>query len=245
MDILVCISAVPDTTTKITFTENNTKFDTNGVQFIINPYDELALTHALTLTEKHGGEVHIVTVGEAGVDPIIRKGLAIGAAKAFRIDTHPSDGMEVAREIAAMAEGKSYDIVFTGRESIDYNSGQVAPLLSELLGYSLANVVTELSVDGDKVTATRDIDGGREVIECSLPCVASAQKDLCEPRIPNMRGIMQARTKPLEVVASSVSDSSTSFKEYALPPSKGDVKLIDPNNAEQLIDLLRDEQKLI
>lgn len=245
MNILVCISAVPDTTTKITFTENNTKFDTNGVQFIINPYDELALTHALTLTEQHGGEVHIVTVGEASVDPIIRKGLAIGAAKAFRINAHPTDGMEVAKEIAALAEGKGYGLVFTGRESIDYNSGQVAPLLSEMLGYSLANVVTELTVEGDKFIATRDIDGGREVIECSMPCVASAQKDLCEPRIPNMRGIMQARTKPLEVVEPTNSGNSTSFKEYALPPSKGDVKLIDPSNAGQLIDLLRDEQKLI
>jgi len=245
MNILVCISAVPDTTTKITFKENNTKFNADGVQFIINPYDELALTKALMLVEAQGGDVHIISVGDVSVEPIMRKALAIGASKAFRINISPNDGMEVAQEIAAFLEGKDYGLVMTGRESIDYNGGQVAPLLSELTNRSLANIVTEISVEGNQVVATRDIDGGKEKLSCTLPAVVSAQKGLCEPRIPNMRGIMQARTKPLEVVESAVNTTSTQFEVYELPAPKGNVKLIDISDAESLIDMLRDEQKLI
>lgn len=245
MKILVCISAVPDTTTKITFTENNTKFNSTGVQFIINPYDELALTKALEITEQHGGEVHIATVGDATVEPVMRKALAIGASAAYRIDAVAADGMEVAAELAAFAGNREYDIIMTGRESIDYNGGQVGPILSELLGCSLANIVTHIEVTPTGLVATRDIDGGREKINCSLPCVVTAQKELCEPRIPNMRGIMQARTKPLEVIAASASSSSTVFTRYELPEAKGSVKLIDSADAGKLIDLLREEKKLI
>jgi electron transfer flavoprotein beta subunit len=244
MNILVCISAVPDTTTKITFTENNTKFNTSGVQYIINPYDELALTRSLELCEKHGGEVHIITVGDASVEPIMRKALAIGASKAIRVNTAALDGMQVASEIASFAKQNNYDLLFTGRESIDYNGGQVAPLLSEILQYPLANVVSSIDMEEGKMIATREIDGGREKISCPLPAVASAQKDLCEARIPNMRGIMQARTKPLEVVEPTSTIMGSHYASYELPPAKGAVKLIEASEAETLIDLLREEKKL-
>ena len=245
MNILVCVSPVPDTTTKITFVDNNTKFNTEGVQFIINPYDELALTKALELTEAQGGEVTVITVGTAAVDPIIRKALAIGAHRSIRVNADAMDGMHVARAICEAIEGSTYDLILTGRESIDYNSGQVAGLLSEMLSYGLINVVTELEVDNGVVHATRDIDGGREKVSCSLPCVLSAQKDLCEPRIPNMRGIMQARTKPLEVIEYADTYGDASYESFQLPKAKGGVKLIDAANAEELIDLLRTEKKLL
>lgn len=245
MDILVCVSAVPDTTTKISFVDNNTKFNTDGVQFIINPYDELALTRALELTEANGGEVTVITVGDASVEPVMRKALAIGAHKAIRVNAVPQDGMHVAQLIRDAISGKNFDMVLTGRESIDYNGGQVAGLLSEMLDMALINVVTHLDVSGNEVTATRDIDGGRETVSAAMPVVVSAQKDLCDPRIPNMRGIMQARTKPLEVVEPQGSYSDTAFESYELPPAKGAVKLIDPENAGELIDLLRTEKKLI
>lgn len=245
MNILVCLSAVPDTTTKITFTENNTQFNKDGVQFIINPYDELALTKALELTEANGGEVTVITVGDASIEPVIRKALAIGAQKAVRVNTIAEDGMHAAQCIKDAIAGESYDIIFTGRESIDYNGGQVAGILSEMLDMSLINVVTSVTVEGTAVTAVRDIDGGRETVSTTMPCVLSAQKDLCEPRIPNMRGIMQARTKPLSVVEPTSTNDATDYVGYELPAPKQGVKLIDPANAGELIDLLRTEKKLL
>lgn len=245
MDILVCISVVPDTTTKITFTENNSKFNTEGVQFIINPYDELSLTRAIELTEKNGGKVTVITVGGAGTEPVIRKALAIGATDAIRIDADPQDGMFVAKQIAEHARTMNYDLVLTGRESIDYNGGMVGGLIAEMLNLPFVNVAMEVDSDGKTIKATRDIDGGREELSALLPCVVSAQKDLCEPRIPNMRGIMQARTKPLNVVEAVASDSGLAYLSFELPPAKSGVKLIDPANAEELIDLLHNEKKLI
>jgi electron transfer flavoprotein beta subunit len=246
MNILVCISAVPDTTTKITFTENNTRFNTEGVQFIINPYDEMALTRALELKESAGsGTVTVIHVGEASNDPVIRKALAIGADSAIRVNAEAIDGMHVAAEVAKQAGEGQYDLLFTGRESIDYNSGVVASALAEHLQLPLINIATKVDVDGGKVSAIRDIDGGKETVECSTPCVISAQKDLAEPRIPNMRGIMQARMKPLNVVESAQNEAGTKASSYELPPAKTGVKLIDAENAGELIDLLRNEQKLI
>jgi electron transfer flavoprotein beta subunit len=245
MDILVCINVVPDTTTKITFTENNTKFNSEGVQFIINPYDELSLTRALEITEKLGGKVTVIHVGTSATDPVIRKALAIGATEAVRIDAEPIDGMFVARQITEFAKTHQYDLILTGRESIDYNGGQVGGLIAEMLGIPFINVVMELETDGNHLTATRDIDGGREDLKSALPCLVSAQKDLCEPRIPNMRGIMQARTKPLEVIEAVASETNLSYSLFELPPAKSGVKLIEAENAEQLIDLLHEEKKLI
>ncbi|MDB4161489.1 electron transfer flavoprotein subunit beta/FixA family protein [Bacteroidia bacterium] len=244
MKILVCVSVVPDTTTKITFTDGDTKFNKAGVQFIINPYDELALTRALELTEASAGSVTVITVGEADADPIIRKALAMGAGDAIRVDGSAKDGMYVAAQIAEQAKLGEYDLVLTGRESIDYNGGQVQGLVAEMLEWPVINVATSIDVADNIVTATRDIDGGRETVSAPLPCVVSAQKDLCEPRIPNMRGIMQARSKPLNVVAATDKYDYTSVAKYELPPVKGGVKMIDAADAEQLIDILHNEEKL-
>lgn len=244
MKILVCVSVVPDTTTKITFTDGDTKFNRAGVQFIINPYDELSLTRALEITEKSGGSVTVITVGEADTEPVIRKALAMGAGDAIRVDAAPKDGMYVAAQIAEQAKSGEYDLVLTGRESIDYNGGQVQGLVAEILGWPLINVVTELDAEGTTIQATRDIDGGREKLTASIPCVVSAQKDLCEPRIPNMRGIMMARSKPLNVVPAVDKYDYTSVSKYELPPAKGGVRMIDAENAEKLIDILHNEEKL-
>ena len=244
MKILVCVSVVPDTTTKITFTDGDTKFNRAGVQFIINPYDELSLTRALEITEKSGGSVTVITVGEADTEPVIRKALAMGAGDAIRVDAAPKDGMYVAAQIAEQAKSGEYDLVLTGRESIDYNGGQVQGLVAEILGWPLINVVTELDAEGTTIQATRDIDGGREKLTAAIPCVVSAQKDLCEPRIPNMRGIMMARSKPLNVVPAVDKYDYTSVSKYELPPAKGGVRMIDAENAEKLIDILHNEEKL-
>ena len=244
MKILVCVSVVPDTTTKITFTDNNTQFNKAGVQYIINPYDELSLTRALEITESNGGTVTVINVGEADTDPVIRKALAMGANDAIRVNAAPKDGMYVAAQIAEQATAGGYDLVLLGRESIDYNGGQVQGLVAEMISWPLINVVTELDYDGNIVTASRDIDGGRESLSSSLPCVVSAQKDLCEPRIPNMRGIMMARSKPLNVVDAVDKYDYTSVSEYELPPAKSGVKMIDAENAEELIDILHITEKL-
>jgi electron transfer flavoprotein beta subunit len=245
MKILVCLSNVPDTTSKITFTENNTKFNTAGVQFIINPYDELALTRALEITEKQGGTVTTITVGLAETEPSIRKGLAIGAADAIRVNAEATDAYFVAEQIAAYAKSEGFDLILTGREGIDYNSGQVAGLLGEMLGLPSVNVITSIEIENGVATMERDIDGGKEKVSCKLPLVASAQKELTEPRIPNMRGIMAARTKPLKVVEATGADKTSATVSFDLPPAKGGVKLISPEDAASLIGILHNDIKII
>ena len=245
MKILVCISNVPDTTTKVTFTDNNTKFNTAGVQFIINPYDELALTRALEITEKQGGTVTAISVGLADAEPSIRKALAIGANDAVRINAEATDAYFVAEQISNYAKSQGFDLIMTGRESIDYNGGLVCGLLAEMLGLPSVNVITKIEVDNGIATMERDIDGGKEKINCKLPLVISAQKDLTEPRIPNMRGIMAARTKPLTVVEPTGNDKTSATIGYDMPPAKGACKLISADNAEQLIELLHEEAKVI
>jgi electron transfer flavoprotein beta subunit len=245
MKILVCISNVPDTTTKVTFTDNNTKFNTTGVQFIINPYDELALTRALEITEKQGGTVTAINVGLADAEPSIRKALAIGATDAVRVNAEPTDAYFVAEQIAHYAKTEGFDLILTGRESIDYNGGLVCTLLAEMLGIPSVNVVTSIDVDGGIATMERDIDGGKEKVSCKLPLVASAQKELTEPRIPNMRGIMAARTKPLKVVEVAGGEKTASTIGFEMPAAKGGVKLIPAEDAAQLIDLLHNEAKVI
>jgi len=243
MKILVCISVVPDTTTKITFTDNDTQFNKSGVQFIVNPYDELAVTRALEIAEANNGTVTIVHVGEADSEPSIRKALSMGANEAIRINANPIDAQFVAEEIAKIATG--YDLILTGRESIDYNGGAVCGLLGAMLNIPSINVVTKIDYDGGLFTFDRDIDGGRETVSCAGPVIASAQKDLCEPRIPNMRGIMAARTKPLQIIEASVSNQAVSYQSYSLPAAKSGVKLIDPSNAAELINILKNEVKVI
>ena len=245
MKILVCLSNVPDTTSKITFTDNNTKFNTAGVQFIINPYDELALTRALEMTEKQGGTVTTITVGLAETEPSIRKGLAIGATDAVRVNAEATDAYFVAEQIAAYAKAEGFDLILTGREGIDYNSGQVAGLLGEMLGLPSVNVITSIEIENGVATMERDIDGGKEKVSCKLPLVASAQKELTEPRIPNMRGIMAARSKPLKVVEATGTEKTSATVAFDLPPAKGGVKLIAPEDAASLIGILHNDIKII
>jgi electron transfer flavoprotein beta subunit len=238
------MSVVPDTTTKITFKENNSKFNSDGVQFIINPYDELSLTKALEIAEITASTVTVINVG-TDTEPVIRKALAIGANDAVRINTAPNDAFAVASEIAQYAKNENYDLIFTGRESIDFNGGLVGGLLAEMLAMPLLNIVTKVDIADGKVTATRDIDGGKEELSCSLPCVISAQKDLCEPRIPNMRGIMMARSKPLSMLEPTNANANADYSSFELPPAKAGVRLIDPENAGDLIDILHNEIKVI
>ncbi|MFY8108146.1 MAG: electron transfer flavoprotein subunit beta/FixA family protein [Bacteroidia bacterium] len=245
MKILVCISNVPDTTTKVSFTENNSKFNTQGVQFIINPYDELALTKALEITEKVGGTVTAINVGLAETEPSIRKALAIGANDAVRINAEPADAYFVAEQIANYASSQGFDLILTGRESIDYNGGMVSGILASLLNWPSVNVITSIEVDGNTATMERDIDGGKEKLSCNFPFVASAQKELTEPRIPNMRGIMAARTKPLQVIEAQSSAIGSSTQSFELPAPKGACKMIDASNAGDLIRILNEEAKVI
>jgi len=245
MKILVCVSNVPDTTTKITFTDNNTKFNTQGVQFIINPYDELALTRALEMTEKQGGTVTVINVGLNDSEPSIRKALAIGANDAVRINAEPVDAYFVAEQIAAYVKNEAYDLIMTGRESIDYNGGQVCGLLAEMLDWPSVNVICSIDIENDEAKMERDIDGGREVLSCKLPMVVSAQKELTEPRIPNMRGIMAARSKPLKVVEPAAVSITTYSVGFELPAAKGACKMVMPEEAGKLIELLHNEAKVI
>lgn len=239
------MSVVPDTTTKITFTDNNTRLNSQGVQFIINPYDELSLTRAIELTEKNGGTVTVATVGLAEADAVIRKALAIGANDAIRINAEATDGQFVAGQLAHIIKSNGYDMVLTGRESIDYNGGQVCGLLAEFLGWPSVNVCMKMDIQDGKAHFERDIDGGRQTVVSGLPVVASAQKDLCEPRIPNMKGIMAARTKPLTVVEPVAIEGSSVYRQFENPAPKQAVRMIDAASAGQLIDILKNEAKII
>lgn len=248
MKILVCISHVPDTTSKINFTDGDTKFDTSGVQFIINPNDEFGLTRAMWFKEKQGATIDVVTVGEKEVEPTIRKALAIGADAAFRVNTSPTDGFQVAQELANVAMQGKYDLIIAGRESIDYNGGMVPGMLAKLLGANFINTCVGLEIDGDKATATREIDGGKETITATLPLVIGGQKGLVEEsdlKIPNMRGIMMARKKPLNVIEPVATEKYSEAKRFAKPAPRGEVKLVNADNIDELINLLHNEAKAI
>lgn len=246
MKILVCISKAPDTTTRISFTDNNTKFNEDKVQFIINPYDEwYALVRALELKEKAGGTVTTITVGPADNDPIIRKALAIGADNAVRINAEATDAFYTAAQIANYARDKGFDLILTGKETINYNGSQVGGMIAELLDQPYVSIASKLDVDGQTATIEREIQGGIEVVEGNLPLVVSCAKGMAEQRIPNMRGIMAARTKPLEVVEPTEAATLTEVVNYSLPPEKGSVKMIDPSNMDELVSLLHNEAKVI
>ena len=246
MKILVLLSQVPDTTARIAFTDGNTRFDANGVQFIVNPYDEwYALVRGLELKEAHGGTVTTVTVGGADTDATIRKGLAIGADEAVRIDAQPKEALQVAELIAEYAKGKGFDLILAGKETIDHNGGQVGGMVAELLDLPYVPLVSKLDLTGTTATIERDIPGGVEVLEATLPLCVSAAKGMAEQRIPNMRGIMAARTKPLNVVPATATDEVAPTVRFELPPAKGAVKMISVEEAGTLIELLHAEAKVI
>ncbi len=245
MKVLVCISNVPDTTTKITFTDNNTQFNTNGVQFILNPYDEIALARAIELTEGNGGTVTVINVGNAGTEATIRKALAIGATDAVRINAKPHDAWYVAYQIAQYVKANPFDLILTGRESIDYNGSKVAGMLGELLDLPSVSIIKKLDIDGDKATVEREIEGGKELLTIPLPFVAGAAEGVAEPKIPNMRGIMSARTKPLVVVEPVEVKTNSEIISYETPAPRGQVKLVAADDAAKLIELLHTEAKVI
>ncbi len=247
MKILVCISKTPDTTAKIAFTDNNTKFAETGVQWIINPYDEwYALVRAIELKEKDPSiGLTLVTVGGADADPIIRKALALGGDEAIRINAPESDAFQIASYIAQVAKEGNFELVFTGKETIDYNGSSVGGMIAELLDVPYISLATRFELNGATATVTREIEGGEEVSETPLPLVVSCQKGMAEQRIPNMKGIMGARTKPLKVVEPGAVDALTAITSFELPPPKAGVKLIDPSQPEELVRLLKEEAKVI
>jgi electron transfer flavoprotein beta subunit len=248
MKILVCISKTPDTTAKIAFKNGNTQFEENGVQWIINPYDEwYALISAIELKEKDASTVlHLINVGGADSDPIIRKALALGGDEAIRVNTtNLSDSFYVASQIAEVAKSGVYDLIFTGKETIDYNGSSIGGMVAELLDLPYVSLATKFELNGKTATITREIEGGEEVNEVPLPVVVSCQKGMAEARIPNMRGIMSARTKPLRVVEPVAADTLTSIKSFELPPPKAGVKLISQDNIAELVRLLHEEAKVI
>lgn len=246
MKILVCISKVPDTTTKISFVDGDTKFNEDKVQFIVNPYDEwFALVRALEITEKQGGTVTIINVGPADNDQVIRKALAIGANDAVRIDGNSNESYYVAAQIAEYAKTQGYDMIMTGKETIDYNGAEVGGMIAELMNVPYVSHASTLDVEGGKATLKRSIEGGYEVVEVSGAFVVSCQKGMAEARIPNMRGIMAARTKPLTVVPAVDTPQLTSIKGFGLPPAKAAVKLVSPDNVAELVTLLHTEAKVI
>lgn len=245
MKILVCITHVPDTTSRIAFTDNNTQFDKTGVQYIIGPYDDYALARAVELKEQLGGSITVINVGEAESDPTIRKALAIGADDAIRVNAFPSDSYFVANQIAHNAKEGNYDLILMGRESIDFNGGVVHSMVGEMLGIPSLSPVMVLDIEGTTAKMQREIEGGKETVEAQLPLVLGCQEPIAEWKIPNMRGIMSARTKPLNVVEPTDDTVKTAVEVFELPPAKGDVKMIDADNVAELVTLLKNEAKVL
>ncbi|HWD88457.1 MAG TPA: electron transfer flavoprotein subunit beta/FixA family protein [Mucilaginibacter sp.] len=245
MKILVCISNVPDTTTKITFTDNNTQFNTNGVQFILNPYDEIALSRAIELTEGGKGTVTVINVGEINTEATIRKALAIGADDAVRVNAKPHDAWFVAYQVAQYVKENAFDVILTGRESIDYNGSKVAGMLGELLDLPSASIIKKLDIDGDKGIVEREIEGGKEILAIPFPFIAGTAEGVAEPKIPNMRGIMSARTKPLKVIEPADVKTFSEILSYETPAPRGQVKLIPSDDSGKLIGLLHTEARVI
>lgn len=246
MKFLVCISQTPDTTAKVSFNADGTEYNSAGVQFIMNPYDEwYALVRACELREALGGTVVALNVGPAANETTIRKALAIGADEAVRIDADPKSAAYTAKQIAEYAKGQNFDLIFFGKETIDYNGAEVGAMLAEHLDLPYIAFASKLDLNGNTATVERDIEGGVEVLEVDLPFVLSAAKGMAEQRIPNMRGIMSARTKPLQVVTPVAADETVKTVRFTLPPAKAGVKLVDPENMDELVRLLHEEAKVL
>jgi len=247
MKILVCISKTPDTTAKIAFADNNTKFAADGVQWIINPYDEwYALVRAIELKEADSSTaIHLITVGAPDCDPIIRKALALGGDEAIRVNVDSHDSYYIASQIAAIAKEGNYDLILTGKETIDYNGSSIGGMVAELLELPYISLATKFTLEGNTATTEREIEGGEETDKVQLPIVVSCQKGMAEQRIPNMRGIMGARSKPLKVVEPVQTETFTSIASFDLPPAKAGVKLVSADNPAELVRLLHEEAKVI
>ena len=248
MKILVCISHVPDTTSKINFTNGDSEFDSNGVQYVINPNDEFGLTRAIWFQEQQGANVTVVNVGGPETEPTLRKALAIGANEAIRVNAPATDGFFVAKQLAEVIKTGNYDLIIAGKESLDYNGGMVPGMMAGILGYNFVNSCTELTIDGTIAKASREIDGGKEIVATTLPLIVGGQKGLVEEkdlRIPNMRGIMTARTKALTILEPFSASAETKAIKFEKPAPKSAVKLISADNLDELINLLHNEAKVI
>lgn len=248
MKILVCISCVPDTTSKINFTEENKEFSKDGVQYVINPNDEFGLTRAMWIKEMDGSSIDIINVGTQSNEPILRKALAIGADRAFRVDEDPKDSFRVAKLISNHILKNDYDLIIAGRESIDYNGCMVPGLIGELTNIDFVTNCVKLEINNSRATASREIEGGIEKVSCELPLIIGSQKGLVEEsdlKIPNMRGIMQARQKPLEVIEPESFSSQTTTLKYSKPEEKGKIRMINPENLDELVEILHTEEKII
>ena len=245
MKILVCISYVPDTTSKISFKENNTRFNSEGVQYIIGPYDDYALARAVEIKEKTGSSVSVLNVGKDETEVVLRKALAIGADEAYRINEDPIDSKHVAFQISNFIKSNSFDLIMMGKESIDYNGGLVHHMVGENLKIPCINPVMKLDIVNNSVQLTREVDEGVEELEAKLPLIVGCQEPIAEWKIPNMRGIMAARTKPLTVVPANDAEERLSISSYELPPAKSAVKMVDAENVQELVDLLHNEAKMI
>ena len=246
MKQLVCISRTPDTTSQISFVEDSTKFDTDGVQYIMNPYDEwYALVKALEVKEQVGGTVTVINVGDGSSDQIIRKALAIGADDAIRVDKVAADAGDVAMQIASVAKTEAYDVIYTGKETIDYNNSEVGSRIAAHLDLPFISYANTLSVEESTFTIARDIEGGSEVVSVQAPFVLSASKGLAEQRIPNMRGIMMAKRKPLVVKEAVAYEATSKIVEFEKPEGRTSCTMIDPDNMGELVRLLHEEAKVI
>lgn len=248
MKILVCISHVPDTTSKINFSNGDSEFDTTGVQYVINPNDEFGLTRAIWFQEQQGANVTVVNVGGPDTEPTLRKALAIGANEAIRVNANPTDGFFVAKQLAEVIKNGGYDLVIAGKESLDYNGGMVPGMIAGILGSNFLNSCTAITVDGNNVKAVREIDGGKETVSTTLPLIIGGQKGLVEEkdlRIPNMRGIMTARTKALTILEPVDASVNTKAVKFEKPAPKSAVKLVAADNLDELINLLHNEAKVI
>ena len=248
MNIVVCISSVPDTTSKINFTENSSKFDTNGIQFVINPNDEFGLTKAMMIKEANGGTIKVIAVGDASTEPVIRKALAIGADSAIRINKSATDSYSTAIEISNYLKENPADLIIAGKESLDYNGGAVPSMIAEILQLPIVNACISLEINNGSLKLSREIDGGKEILSVSPPLVIGGQKGLVEEselRIPNMRGIMQARTKPLKVIEPITNEGLTTSNSFEKPIEKGACKIVNADNVSELVNLLHNEAKVI
>ena len=245
MKILLCASKTPDTTTKINFTADNKALDPNGVTFILNPYDDHGLARAMDIKEKNNAHLSVIHVGDNSAEPVLRRALAIGADDAIMVNAQPVDAYYVAAQIAEAVRNEGYDLIITGRESIDFNGSMVCDMLGEMLGIPSISFVTDIQIDGNSYTLKRFIDGGEETVKVSGPIVISATKELAEPRIPNMRGIMTARTKPIKTMEPAAIEAGTEVISFEPPKKKAGVVMIDAANAGELINILHNKEKLI
>jgi electron transfer flavoprotein beta subunit len=245
MKILLCASKTPDTTTKINFSSDKKSIESAGVTYILNPYDDHGLARAMDIKEKNNAQLTVIHVGDNSAEPILGRCLAIGADEAVLVNAEPKDAYYVAAQIAEAVKGENFDLIITGRESIDFNGNQVCDLLGEVLGIPSVGYVTDIQFEGNNATLRRFIDGGEEKLSVSLPVAISATKELAEPRIPNMRGIMQSRTKPIKTLEAANVEAPTELLSFEPPLKKSGVTMIDASEAEKLIDILHNQEKVI